>query len=184
MSLKSAFFYLFSLCFIAFIPQHILANKNTNPIGSNLIDQACQHTPHKEVCKRVFELDPSAHDADISALALMSLRIASTNASNISEGAKMLLSDNNLDPEVQDGIADCLEHYLDASEQLDDSIAALLSNAIKDVETWVNVAIDDAKSCDSVLKGKKTDMARKNKVFKQLCQNALALAHIYVTQHH
>lgn len=184
MYLKSTFFFnLITLCVLTFVPQHIFATK-PNPSGGNVLENACQQTPHKEVCKRVFETVPSAHEADMSALALMSLRIASTNASDMSEQAKTLFGDKNIvDPQLEDGIADCLEHYVDASEQLDGSIDALLSKAIKDVETWVKVAIGDADACDSAIKDKNSELVLKNKIFRQLCENALALAQ-FVAAHH
>ncbi|KAJ0112471.1 hypothetical protein Patl1_00972 [Pistacia atlantica] len=40
------------------------------------------------------------------------------------------------------------DNYMDASEQLDDSVAALTANAYKDVRVWVQVAISDAQSCE------------------------------------
>lgn len=177
MKLLTSFFFSSSLlCLISFFPQNIVATVNqSNATGANLIETACQHSGQRDLCVTSLESDPNTRNADLTGLALIALRLASSNASDISDYAKSLFSDSSLEPEVQDGAGECLDHYLDAAEQLDDSIAALLAKAYKDVEVWVKVAISDADQCDTAIKGKESTLGPKNEVFRQLCNNALAI---------
>ncbi|KAH7511236.1 hypothetical protein FEM48_ZijujUnG0031800 [Ziziphus jujuba var. spinosa] len=48
----------------------------------------------------------------------------------------------------------------------------------KDVEVWVKVAISDADQCESALKGKEPAMVEKNQIFRQLCNNVLAIVKV------
>lgn len=173
-------FFLFSTLFcLSLFPQYIVSTVNqNNATGANLIATACQHSGQRDLCITSLESDPNTHDADLTGLALIALRLASSNASDISEFAKVLFKDSTLEPSVQDGAGECLDHYLDAAEQLDDSIAALLAKAYKDVDVWVKVAIGDADQCDTALKGKESTMGPKNEVFRQLCNNALAITKV------
>ncbi|KAH7517043.1 putative invertase inhibitor [Ziziphus jujuba] len=169
--------FLSSLCFLSCSSQSVFANES-NATGTNLIETACQHAGQRDLCVTTLEADPNTHDADMLGLALIALRLASSNASDISEHAKLLFKDTTLEPTIQDGYGECLDHYLDAAEQLDDSIAALLTKAYKDVEVWVKVAISDADQCESALKGKEPAMVEKNQIFRQLCNNVLAIVKV------
>ena len=93
-----------------------------------------------------------------------------------------MLNDPKVDPEVQDGASDCLEFYLDAAEQLEDSVSAQVAKAYKDVETWVNVAVSDSKSCDTSLTGYESVLGGKGEVFRRLCDNALTINKILVSR--
>lgn len=177
MKLIATSLFISSLCFISCLAHNILGNAS-NATGTNLIETACQHAGQRDLCVTSLEADPNTHDADIQGLALIALRLASSNASDISEHAKGLFRDTTLEPTIQDGYGECLDHYLDAAEQLDDSIAALLAKAYKDVEVWVKVAISDAEQCEAILKGKEEPMVQKNEIFRQLCNNALAIVKV------
>uniref|UniRef100_A0A803NP00 Pectinesterase inhibitor domain-containing protein n=1 Tax=Cannabis sativa TaxID=3483 RepID=A0A803NP00_CANSA len=77
---------------------------------------------------------------------------------------------------------ECLEMYIDAAEQLDDSAAALMSKGYKDVNAWVDVAITDSKSCDVALVGHESVLGGKSQVFRWLCENALAVNKVLVDE--
>ncbi|KAL5561419.1 hypothetical protein UlMin_031166 [Ulmus minor] len=189
----NTFFFLLlsiTLCLITFYPQQIQAHKKhtkhakTNTTSpNNLIETACQKAPHKKLCINMLESDPSTNGADLKGLALISIKLAASNASDIAEHVKILFNDTSLDPAVQDGVSECLEHYLDAAEQLDDAVAALLVKAYNDVETWVNVALGDADMCDAALGENDKVMAGKPEVFRQLCNNGLALSKVVAHKH-
>jgi len=168
----TTFIFLCTLCLPLF-PQEIAARPRN--IVTKTIKQVCAHTAHKDLCVSTRAADPSSQQANQTGLALVALRVASTNASDITEHIKVSVSDMSLEPAVQQGLSDCMDNYVDAAEQLDDSVAALLAGAYHDLSTWVNVAIADANSCESSIKGLKTGMSKKNVLFQQLCENALAI---------
>ncbi|PON65863.1 Pectinesterase inhibitor domain containing protein [Parasponia andersonii] len=174
----NTFFLLFLVTiFLSYSPKHTVAHQdNKNQTITALLSTACKHAEHKDFCVSMLVSDPNIHDADLKGLGLIALRQASSNASDISEYVKTLLNDSSLDPAVQDGVSECLEHYLDAAEQLDDSVAALLADAHKDVDAWIGVALTDSISCDAALsEGHESVLGGKNEVFRQLCDNALAI---------
>ncbi|KAF4364436.1 hypothetical protein F8388_007013 [Cannabis sativa] len=150
--------------------------------GATLIPTACRYAVKKGFCNAMLEADPNSKDADLPGLGLIALRQAASNASDIAEYFKTLLNDSSLDPEVQDGASECLEMYLDAAEQLDDSAAALMSKGYKDVNAWVDVAITDSKSCDVALVGHESVLGGKSQVFRWLCENALAVNKVLVDE--
>lgn len=170
----NTFFLIFITLCISYSPQHAaVAHGGKN--HSDTLEKACQHAGDKDSCISMLQSDPNAEGSDLKGLTLIALRLASSNASDLSEHIKVLVNDPSLDPDLQDGVSECLEHYLDAAEQLDDSIAALLADAYNDVEAWVNVAITDADSCDSALEGHESVLGGKSAAFRGLCDNALAI---------
>ena len=169
----TTFVFLFTLC-VAVLPLLIVAHP-TNV--TKLIRQACAHTAHKGLCVDTLAADPiSQGTANQTGLALVALRVASQNASDITELIKASVNDPSLAPAVQQGLSDCMDNYVDAAEQLDDSLAALLAGAHDDLSTWVNVAIADSDSCQKSIQGFKTGMSKENVKFRMLCENALAIA--------
>ncbi|KAM6540920.1 hypothetical protein CsatB_005367 [Cannabis sativa] len=185
-------FFLLSLLTILFLshsPQSAIATteegNNNNNInnkqktghhrGAKLISKVCQNVTQKAFCSSMLLSDPNTHNANLRGLGLIALKQAATNASDISEFIKTKLNDPNVDPEVQDGASDCLEFYIDAAEQLEDSVSAQISKAYKDVETWVNVAVSDSKSCDVALTGYDSVLGNKSQVFRWLCETALTI---------
>ncbi|XP_007200555.1 pectinesterase inhibitor isoform X2 [Prunus persica] len=146
-------------------------------VNMNLIQQACQHAPHKDLCIDILKNDPNSKGADLTGLAYIAIRLAGAYASEVDAHLRSLLINNatTLSPVVQQGVADCIEHYSDANEQLDDCIAAMSTKNFKDVEVWVNVAISDADYCDDSFSGEKSVVLQKNEAFRQLCNNVLAV---------
>ncbi|KAK7379000.1 hypothetical protein VNO80_04451 [Phaseolus coccineus] len=54
--------------------------------------------------------------ANLKDLAIIFLRFVATNASGILVDAKMVIDDDNLELDIQQGLADCKENILDARE--------------------------------------------------------------------
>ncbi|GAV62749.1 PMEI domain-containing protein [Cephalotus follicularis] len=161
------------LCF-SFLPLLTNANEGT---GTKLITEVCKDTTDKDFCVSTFESAPDIEQEDITGLTLIALKLASKNASDTSALIKKMLADTTLDPVIEQCLADCKDHYLDAAEQLDDSIAALLANAYSDVHAWVTTAITDANTCEDGFKqhpGKESVLSGRNSIVVQLCNNALA----------
>ncbi|XP_057964790.1 pectinesterase inhibitor 4-like [Malania oleifera] len=146
--------------------------------ATSLIVKACEHSVDKELCHRTLETHPNGNHADLTSLATIALKHAVENASNALIRINKLLNETGLDPVVDQCLQDCLEHYLDAVDQLDGSIAALASKAHHDVKTWVKAAIADADSCDAAFHEQGSEtlvLAHTNRVFRKLCNNVLAI---------
>lgn len=180
----TSFFFLSTLCVLQHValvasnqPGNTVTAGTTGAVGGNLIEVACQHATHKDLCITNLKNDPNSKGADLTGLAYITIRLAAANAADVEAHLRTLLINNasSLDPAVQQGVSDCIEHYSDANDQLDDSVAALSSKAFKDIELWVQVAIGDADFCENSLKGQQTVVSQKNQLFKQMCDNVLAV---------
>lgn len=172
---SAAIFFLLSLCMAA---QRLDAARPVKE-GMGLIEQVCAQTNYKDLCIASLISDPNSFPADKAGLALVALRWASSNASDISESIKVMFNDSSMSgPTVQDGLYDCLDEYLDASQQLDDAIAALLVKAYGDVEKWVKAAIADVRTCMADFGTLKSQLSDRNDVFIKLCEIALTISKI------
>ncbi|XP_022759691.1 pectinesterase inhibitor-like [Durio zibethinus] len=165
----------FSLC-LSFLPLLNAAGNNTL-----LVAETCQKVKNTDLCISSLEAEHATQDADLAALALIAIKVASNNGSDTSVYMKKTLDGTTLEPAVEQNFEDCLDNYGSAMQQLDDSLAALVSRNYKDVKTWLQVAIDDATTCETGLKqrpGNDSDLLNKNNIFLQLCSNALDIVNV------
>ncbi|GMY16959.1 putative invertase inhibitor [Fagus crenata] len=170
----TTFFFLSTLC-LSFVPHQIVAANQ--PHSTNLIEHACQDTNHhKELCISSLKSDPASQQADLEGLAIIAIKLAYENATAIADNI-LVLSNNNTDtePSEEQGLDQCMDNYLDAVDQLENAIYAFSKNAYKDVHTWVKAAVADADSCEAAFEGRKSEITRKNKIFRQLVNNTLAI---------
>ena len=144
--------------------------------GKELINQVCEQTPSKDLCVEVLSSDPASAQANLQDLAMISLRVASANASGILTDVKMMIDDDNLDPGIQQGLADCKETLLDAEGQLEDTIAALLANSKHDAQLWLQAALAAIDTCDASIPGNDDILSRKSVEFRQLCNIAMTIS--------
>ncbi|KAJ7977595.1 putative Pectinesterase inhibitor [Quillaja saponaria] len=174
------FSFLSVIC-LSFVPHQIGATRiialapqaSSTPIGIDLIQKICQQSPAKDVCISSLKSDPNSLKEDLKGLTMIAIRVASRNATDISGHVKVLLDDDSMEPAVQQGLNDCMESYLDATQQLDDSVVALLENSTKGIRARLDAAIAAADTCDDSLKGNEKLLRQKNLVFRQLCSNVL-----------
>ncbi|XP_031256002.1 pectinesterase 3-like [Pistacia vera] len=181
------FLFPLSLC-LALQPLLIVAlesNNNTQYGTQNgsLLDKVCNQSKDKELCFSSFKTNPeSERTHDLTSLAMIALNITSSNASNTLEYITFLRKNSSLDPVIEQSLDDCTDNYMDASEQLDDSVAALTANAYKDVRVWVEVAISDAQSCEqgyTTTSGKSSWLlTHHNNIFRKLCYNLLLIMNL------
>ncbi|XWS36150.1 hypothetical protein CRYUN_Cryun20dG0060000 [Craigia yunnanensis] len=167
----------FSLC-LSFLPLLNAAGKNP------LIAETCQKAKYKDLCISSLEAEHASQDANLAALALIAVKVASNNGSDTSVYIKKLLDSTNLEPAVEQNFEDCLENYISAMQQLDDSLASLVSKGYKDVKTWLKTAITDSTTCETGLKqspGNELELLNKNNIFLQLCSNALDIVNLLDT---
>ncbi|CAI8615125.1 unnamed protein product [Vicia faba] len=139
--------------------------------GKALIQSVCNLSPNnKDLCVQVLSSDPSkSPNADLTDLAIVALRVAAKNASAILTDVKMLIDDADLDPEIQQGLADCKQTILDAESQLEDTIAALLVEADVDAQTWLKAALAAITTCDDSIPGNDDVLSVKSQMFRKLC---------------
>ncbi|KAG4913707.1 hypothetical protein JHK86_054140 [Glycine max] len=144
--------------------------------GKNLINKVCTITPSRDLCVGILSSDPiRSPDADLKDLAVISLRVAARNASGILSEAKMLIDDDNLDPDVQQGLSDCKETILDAESQLEDTIASLLVDSDTDTQIWLKAALAAIDTCDASIPGDDDVLSVKSAMFRRLCNIAIAI---------
>lgn len=144
--------------------------------GKKLIEKVCADTPDKAACIKVLSSDPTSAKASLTDLAMMSLKMAAANATGILTDAKMMIDNPDLDPDVQQGLADCKETLLDAEGQLEDTVAALLSGAKHDAQLWLRAALAAIDTCDASIPGADDVLSKKSVGFRQLCNIALAIS--------
>ncbi|CAJ1877044.1 unnamed protein product [Sphenostylis stenocarpa] len=145
--------------------------------GMSLINKACTIDPNRELCFQVLQSDPlTSPTANLKELAIIALRVAAKNASGILTEAKTLINDDNLDPDVQQGLADCKENILDAESQLEDTIAALyIESHGTEVQVWLKAALAAIDTCDASIPGDDDILSVQSAVFRKLCNIAISL---------
>ena len=151
--------------------------------GNDQIDKVCEQTPNKDLCVHVLSSDPSSSHASLPQLAMIALRVAASNATGILTDVKMLIDDPDLDPGIQQGLADCKETLLDAEVQLEDTVAAILSNAKHDVQLWLQAALAAIDTCDASIPGDDDILSKRSVAFRQLCNIAVAICKAMAKEH-
>ncbi|KAK7379001.1 hypothetical protein VNO80_04452 [Phaseolus coccineus] len=162
--------------------------KGMNPLigeetlrGTSLINKVCTLSPSRDICIQVLSSDPlKSPNANLKDLAIISLRFAATNASDILTDAKILIDDDNLDPDIQQGLADCKENILDAESQLEDTIAALMVDSEVDAQRWLKAALAAIDTCDASIPGDDDVISVKSAIFRKLCNIAIAINKLLV----
>jgi len=163
--------YLSLLAIYLILLNHQVTFAQDNP----LINKVCANLPNKAQCVSVLSSDKLSQQATLKDLAMISLRVAASNATGILSDVKMLIDDPNLDPGIQQGLADCKETLLDAESQLEDTVAALLSNAKRDAQLWLQAALAAIDTCDASIPGDDDVLSTKSRSFRQLCNIAVAV---------
>ncbi|KAK3194143.1 hypothetical protein Dsin_025453 [Dipteronia sinensis] len=147
--------------------------------GVNLIEKVCQQSEKKDLCISSLNSIPDGPKSkDLTGLELVAIKVASEHAQDTWGKINKLLSDSTLEPTVQQNLADCSDQYLDAVEQLDDSIAALLANAYSDVRVWVEAAISDASLCEKAtqqLSSKSAEIYTRSNTVVSMLNNILVV---------
>ena len=176
---NSSFFFFFFFFFLLPLG-HCFALQVNLTAGNELIEKVCQHSPHSDICMASLRTDPNSGQADMEGLALIALKVAHANATDTSQHIAKLLNNSALDPFIEQCLTDCSEQYLDAVEQIEDSLVALTAKGFHDVDAWVKAAIADVDTCEQGFKEKpdyESMLTHRNIIFKQLCNNALAIIH-------
>lgn len=140
------------------------------PIQEDLIEQVCAKAASKDLCiDTLKETRESRVQENPKEMAVSLMKVATRNASEIIGELKMLIEDDKLDPKVQQGLSDCKDMLLDATDQLDIAVAALSREATQDAKKWLQIAFDATNICAASLKGQQPLMLSKNQKFRDLC---------------
>ncbi|KAK7354686.1 hypothetical protein VNO80_20153 [Phaseolus coccineus] len=149
--------------------------------GNSLIKNVCTTSPNRDLCVQVLSSDKlRSPNANMKDLAIISLRVAATNASGILSEAKTLIDDDNLSPDVQQGLADCKENILDAESQLEDSIAALMIDSQAETPLWLKAALAAIDTCDASIPGDDDILSVQSAIFRKLCNIAIAINRLII----
>lgn len=169
---------LFFILLLTIWPTQIFSLNQTH--GPDLIIETCKKALYRDVCISSLKLAPYDPPTNVHDLAVIALKLAVSNATEISHHISELLNSTS-DSVVEECLTDCYDNYLDAVDQLDDSIAALDSKGYSDVNTWVTAAMSDAESCEEGFReqaGHASPITSRNKTFNQLCSNVLAIVNV------
>ncbi|QCD98246.1 hypothetical protein DEO72_LG6g2964 [Vigna unguiculata] len=185
MELFAKFFSVLVLCVAIMAHQVVALNllsgdlihgKETLPRGNTLINKVCAKSSTRDLCIEVLSSDPlTSPIADLTDLAIISLRVAAKNASGILTDTKVLIDDASLDPDVQQGLADCKANILDAASQLEDTIASLLTGLQDDAQRWLKAALATIDTCDVSIPGDDDILSVESTVFRKLCNIAITV---------
>ncbi|ESW35123.1 hypothetical protein PHAVU_001G208800 [Phaseolus vulgaris] len=162
--------------------------KGINPLigettlrGKGLISKVCTLSPSRDLCVEVLSSDKiRSPTANLKELAIISLRFAATNASDILADAKTLIDDDSLEPSIQQGLADCKENILDAESQLEDTIAALLIDSEADAQRWLRAALAAIDTCDASIPGDDDVLSVKSTMFRKICNIVIVVNKVLI----
>ncbi|XP_014495047.1 pectinesterase inhibitor-like [Vigna radiata var. radiata] len=161
--------------------ENLIIGKETLLTGKLLINKVCTKSPTRDLCIEVLSSDPLVSPtANLKDLAIISLRFAATNASGILSDAKILIDDVNLDPDVQQGLADCKENILDAESQLEDTIASLMIGLKSEAQRWLKAALAAIDTCDASIPGDDDILSVDSTVFRKLCNISITVTKLLV----
>ncbi|KAF9604041.1 hypothetical protein IFM89_001401 [Coptis chinensis] len=174
----SRFFALQLVTILLIFQSHQFVANNTGHKSTDLVTQTCEKTAYKDLCIKTLKSHPaSGHAVNVKRFASVIMNAASDHAINMSTRIEEMLN-KTTDSTIQECFSDCSEYYVDATDQLEDSLAALDTNGYKDVKTWLQAAIADVESCQSGFKeqsGHNSTLASENERFSQLCHIALEI---------
>ncbi|KAF6173818.1 hypothetical protein GIB67_003819 [Kingdonia uniflora] len=151
-----------------------------NGSEKDIITTTCAMSTYKELCIKSLQSGPANEQTDLSGLATIAIKAAIRRATKTSKQVNELLNAAT-DPFEQEVLKECAENYMDAVDQLDDSLAALDSKGYDDVKAWVQAAMTDADSCEDGFSDKPgyvSILSKRNTNFSHLCSNVLAIVNL------
>ncbi|KAL9235738.1 hypothetical protein vseg_010477 [Gypsophila vaccaria] len=157
------------------LPINVQLDKGTKSNSNPFIEKACVSSKHKQLCIQILKSQPESANADIKALAFISLNVTKTYGATVADWVAQKLEDPELGPQLEQALTDCSNQYTDAITQLEDSLVAFFSNALNDVKTWTSTALTNANTCQEGLNGANVAdvMGKRNQFFSEYCSIAL-----------
>ncbi|KAG9459461.1 hypothetical protein H6P81_003969 [Aristolochia fimbriata] len=146
MSCRNSYFLLLLALFIISQAHTMLASDTEAGLG--YIQFTCKNTSEYDLCVSTLQSDPTSMTADLKGLLTNVLRATTAYGADVATKVTEL-SKTDQDPFLMQCYTDCSERYIDAVDQIDDSVAALDSKGFDDVVAWVNAAIADVQTCEA-----------------------------------
>ncbi|KAI3441920.1 PMEI domain-containing protein [Psidium guajava] len=167
---------------LAFLLFHLA---QANDQDGNIIHGSCKRAADGdpnisyEFCIACFEADPTSQPTSIEDLALMSINLTISNATEISSRILKLLQNKRLSHFAQDCLMACSELYSDACSKLRGVVDDFGSRDYYKANVDVSAVMDAAVTCEDGFKERKglvSPLTKENDMFFQM--NAISLAFI------
>ncbi|KAK7277767.1 hypothetical protein RJT34_22784 [Clitoria ternatea] len=175
MEINTKYLWVLATCLVLFLQETSGAEKLK---GMDLVAKTCKATEDEKLCLEALSSDKlgSATAEDLQDLAMIALKYAASNASGILQDAKRMIDDPDLDPAIQQGLSDCKDTLLDAESQIEDTIAALLTDSKSDAKRWLKIALAAIDTCDDSIPGEDDVLSKKSRTFRRLCTICLSIS--------
>ncbi|XP_026432406.1 cell wall / vacuolar inhibitor of fructosidase 2-like [Papaver somniferum] len=166
-----------------------LFNSTAGEQSNKQVDSVCNQTPNPKFCVDAIYTDPSASDANIVALAYISFRLASTNATNTLSFITDHHNPNNGSHGVtqEEGLKQCSLDYQKAENALEAALADLDSDTYE-LGQYAAVAAQSAVHCEHSLNATKmissslhSELTRRNTDLKLLAGICSVISSMLVT---
>lgn len=182
--LLASFLLSLMVCFRFMGHVDVVAKPTTSPSSSNLIKKACQNSADKRFCINLIRSDHTSPKADMKGLTFIALNNVEKNAAATSLSIKVTLDnpETDMEPDVQDALNDCNEHYMTLIDLVEDSVNALVSDVPSDVTKFMKAVVADVDSCDAILKGQggaASQVAARNQDLRKFINNALSVFQVF-----
>ncbi|QCE13474.1 hypothetical protein DEO72_LG11g468 [Vigna unguiculata] len=173
------FFWVLVLCTVAMAHQTIALETLETLQGKSLIQKVCTFSATRNLCIEVLSSDPyRSPNANLRDLTIISLRVAATNASGILGETNILIDDNKISPDVQQGLSNCKKTILNAETQMEDSIDALKVDSKGEIQLWLKAALAAIDTCNASIPGDEDILSVEIVAFHKLCNIAITVTNL------
>ncbi|KAL5717580.1 hypothetical protein ACHQM5_010562 [Ranunculus cassubicifolius] len=175
-NLLSLFFFITFLSFSA---------NSARLLVEDLITTTCSRTYYVDLCLSTLRADTRSQKADLKGLAKIALDISHANATNIISHLRESKPQNDASGHLKSYylscVEDCVDEYQDALGNLEEANTALDSNWFATADSFTTAAMTDSETCEDGFidyEDIKSPLTEKNRMFSNLCSNALAILDI------
>ncbi|XP_019180239.1 PREDICTED: pectinesterase inhibitor-like [Ipomoea nil] len=116
-------------------------------VTADLVDTVCGKTPQPALCTQTLRADPRSKDADLNALGLVAIDIA-TNEAKSGQALVQSLLNGATDPNLKEIYSSCVEHYTNSVNSLGKCPDLLRSRDFTRLNIQASAALDNPGNCD------------------------------------
>ncbi|XP_064941698.1 pectinesterase inhibitor-like [Musa acuminata AAA Group] len=148
--------------------------------SDDLIAATCNRTPYLDVCMSTLTSRRGSRSADLHGLAAISLDACIAHAKATLSYARGLSRHDGIanDTYASGCLADCLEEYGEAVDDLHESAGALRRGSYDTVNVLLAGAMTNSDTCESGFgekPGLRSPLTERNQYFGKLCSNSIAI---------